>query len=87
MILADTPEDAARVFRKSFPELLDMVEACHTIGSTTEELIKSVGFDIIHKPSRKLSMHYRLIHPDGTAGFMDKNLAKLAAVFSNSFGH
>jgi hypothetical protein len=49
--------------------------------------IRGAGFDIIPNPTKKLPNHYRLIHPDGVAGFNDENLAQLSAVFTETSGH
>jgi hypothetical protein len=87
MILANSPEEAVRIFRSAFPEFLELQEAAKTIGTTTEELIRSVGFAIMHKPSRKVVVHYRLIHPDGAIGFSDENLARLSNVITNTTGY
>ena len=73
-----TPGDAARQMRTAFPRARALHQAATTVGSTTEELIRGAGFDIIHVPSVTLPNHYRIIHPDGAAGFNDVNLARLA---------
>jgi hypothetical protein len=81
------PGDAARQIRTLFPQATRLHEAAKTIGTTSEELIRSAGFDIMHDPTKKLSNHYRITHADGTAGFTDENLEKLAQVFTNTTGH
>jgi hypothetical protein len=53
----------------------------------TVDHIRGAGFDIIPNPTKKLPNHYRLIHPDGVAGFNDENLAQLSAVFTETSGH
>jgi hypothetical protein len=58
-----------------------------TIGTASEEAIRSVGFDVIPTPSTALPNHHRIIHPGGVAGFNDDNLAELAKVFVNTTGH
>ena len=75
---ADVPFQEPQVLHAAAPE---------PIASTSEELIRSVGFDIIHVPSKTLPNHYRIIHPDGFAGFNDQNLAQLLQVFVNTTGH
>lgn len=82
-----SPGEAARQMRAAFPKALSLHEAAKTIGSTTEELIRSAGFGIIYAPSRLLPNHHRIIHPDGAAGFSDANLATLGAVFTDTTGH
>ena len=64
-----------------------VLPAAGTVGSTTEEAIRSAGFDIIANPTRKLPNHHRIIHPDAAAGFTDENLVRLAGVFTNTTGH
>jgi hypothetical protein len=61
--------------------------AAQVIGSTTADKIRGVGFDVMPNPAKKLPNHYRLIHPDGVAGFSDENLARLSAVFTETSGH
>ncbi len=82
-----TPADAAAEMRAAYPDATGLHEAAKTIGSSTSEAIRSVGFDVIPKQSKRLPNHYRLIHPDGTGGFIDENLARLAEVFTNTTGH
>jgi hypothetical protein len=62
-------------------------EAAKTVGTTSEELIRVAGFDIIPNPTRKLPNHHRIIHPDGVAGFTDENLERSSQVFTNTTGH
>jgi predicted component of type VI protein secretion system len=57
------------------------------VGSTTEELIRHAGFDIMLAPSATLPNHYRITHANGLAGFSDQNLAQLAAMFTETTGH
>lgn len=82
-----SPGEAAQQMREAFPEVEKLVEAANLVASTSEELIRSVGFDIIHVPSKTLPNHHRIVHPDGAEGFSDSNLEKLVAVFVNTKGH
>lgn len=82
-----TPGEAAAEIRAAYPDAAGLHEAARTVGSSTIEAIRSVGFDIILTPSRRLPHHCRLIHPEGAAGFSDENLARLAEVFTNTTGH
>jgi hypothetical protein len=82
-----TPADAAAQMRATFPKATNLHEAAKTVGSTSEDLIRKAGFDIIPNRTKKLPNHYRIIHPDGVAGFSDENLAKLADVFTITTGH
>lgn len=87
VLKADTPKEAADQMRAAFPKAKALHEAAKTIGTTSEDLIRKVGFDIMHVPSTTLPNHYRIIHADGVAGFSDPNLAKLAQVFTDSTGN
>jgi hypothetical protein len=82
-----TPGEAAAQMRAAFPKAAGLHEAAKTVGTTSEQLIRSAGFDIIANPTRKLPNHHRIIHPEGVAGFSDENLARLAQVFTNTTGH
>src|SRR5262245_35814382 len=87
VLRSGSPGDVARQIRATFPRANDLSTQACTIGSSSELLIQSAGFAIIHVPTRHLPNHYRLIHPDGLAGFNDANLQMLAAVFVNTTGH
>jgi hypothetical protein len=76
-----TAHEAAEQVRAALPNARRLHEDAKVISSTTEELIRSVGFDLIEAPSVTLPNHYRIIHPDEPAGFRDENLARLAQVF------
>jgi hypothetical protein len=82
-----SPQEAVRQIQEAFPAADELHTAAQVIGSTTVEKIRSVGFDIIPNPTKRLPNHYRLIHPDGVAGFNDENLARLSAVFTETSGH
>jgi len=87
LLQGPSPEEAARQMREVFPAANGLHEAAQVIGSTTIDNIRGAGFDIIPNPTKKLPNHYRLIHPDGVAGFNDENLARLSAVFTETSGH
>jgi hypothetical protein len=87
VLKAPSPGDAAQQMRAAFPRAQRLHEAARTVASTTEELIRSAGFDIIPAPSQALPNHYRIIHADGAAGFTDEDLARLAVVFVETTGH
>jgi len=82
-----TPGEAAAAMRAALPRAKGLHEAAKTVGTTTEEAIRSAGFDIIADRSNKFPTHHRIVHPDGVAGFNDTNLAHLAAAFANTTGH
>jgi hypothetical protein len=82
-----TPGEAAAEMRAAYPDATGLHEAAKTVGSSTTEAIRGAGFDVIPTPSRRLPNHYRLIHPEGVAGFTDENLARLAQVFTNTTGN
>lgn len=81
------PGEAAAEMRAAYPDAAALHEAARTVGSSTTEAIRSVGFDVIPTPTRRLPNHYRLSHPEGVAGFTDENLSRLAQVFTNTTGH
>ncbi len=87
VLKAPTPREAAAQVRAAFPRAAGLHQAARTVGSTSEDAIRRAGFDVIPNPTRKLPNHHRIIHPDGVAGLTDQNLAKLAAVFTNTTGH
>jgi hypothetical protein len=87
LLQASSPGEAARQMREAFPAADGLHEASQVIGSTTIDNIRRAGFDVIPNPTRKLPNHYRLVHPDGVAGFNDENLARLSAVFTETSGH
>ena len=87
LLHAPSPREAARQIWEAFPAADGLHEAAQVIGSTTVDKIRRVGFDVIPNPTKKLPNHYRLIHPDGVAGFSDENLARLSAVFTETSGH
>ena len=87
VIKAPTPGAAAREIRTGLPRAKALHKQANTIGTASEEDIRSVGFDIIPSPSTALPNHHRIVHPDGAAGFNDDNLGRLAEVFHNTTGH
>jgi hypothetical protein len=87
LLHAPSPREAVCQIREAFPAADELHAAAPVIGSTTVEKIRSTGFDIIPNPTKRLPHHYRLIHPDGIAGFNDENLARLSAVFTETSGY
>lgn len=87
VIRAPTPGAAAQEIRTGLPKAKNLHEQAKTIGSTSEELIRATGFDVVPTPSAALPNHHRIIHPGGVAGFNDANLARLAEAFVNTTGH
>jgi hypothetical protein len=87
LLHAPSPQAAVRQIREAFPAADELYAAAQVIGSTTVEKIRSAGFDVIPYPTKRLPHHYRLIHPDGVAGFNDENLARLSAGFTETSGH
>ncbi len=87
VIKAPTPGDAAQEMRTGFPKAKTLHEQAKTIGSATTDAIRGAGFEVMPAPSSTLPNHHRLFHPDGTAGFNDENLARLAEAFANTTGH
>ncbi len=87
VLKAPTPGQAAAEIRTAYPDAVGLHEAAKTVGSSTIDAIRTVGFDVMPVPSRRLPNHHRLIHPEGVAGFTDDNLRQLAEVFTNTTGH
>lgn len=87
LLHAPSPGDVARQIREAFPAADALHDAAQVIGSTTVDNIRQVGFDVLPNPTKKLPNHYRLIHPDGVAGFNDANLVRLSAMFTETSGH
>lgn len=87
VLQTSTPDQAVHQLREAFPDAEELHKAAQIVGSTTAEKIKSVGFDLIPNPMRKLPNHYRLIHPDGEGGFTDANLKRLSSVFTDTSGY
>lgn len=87
VLKAATPEAAASAMRAAFPKAKALHDLATTVGTASEEAIRGAGFDVLATPSDSLPTHYRIIHPDGVAGFPDDNLARLAAVFQDTTGH
>jgi predicted pyridoxine 5'-phosphate oxidase superfamily flavin-nucleotide-binding protein len=72
---------------EAFPVANALHAAAQVVASTTVDKIRQAGFDVFPNPTRKLPQHYRLIHPDGVAGFTDATLLRLSAVLSETPGH
>jgi len=87
VIKATTPGVAPQEMRTGLPRAKALHELAKTVGTASEEGIRSAGFDIILTTSTALPNHHRIIHPDGAAGFNDVNLGRLAEVFRNTTGH
>ena len=87
LLQALSPGEAARQMREAFPAANALHAAAQVVASTTVDKIRQAGFDVLPNPTRKLPQHYRLIHPDGVAGFTDANLRRLSAVFREASGH
>jgi hypothetical protein len=87
VLKADAPGEAAAAMRAAFPKAKGLQTAAATVGSATEEAIRATGFDVMPDATARFPNHYRIIHPDGAAGFNDANLARLAGAFTNTTGH
>ena len=84
VLRATSAAEAARQMRAAYPKAARLHEAAKVVGSSSADLIRSAGFDVTPMPSRHLPTHHRIIHPAGSAGFTDENLARLAAAFVNT---
>lgn len=87
VLKADSPGAAAAAIRAAFPRAQGLQAAAATVGSATEDAVRGAGFDVMPHPTTRFPNHYRIIHPDGAAGFSDANLAKLASAFTITTGH
>jgi hypothetical protein len=63
VIKAPTPGAAATEIRMALPKAKNLLEQARTIGSATEEGIRSAGFDVIAAPSVALPNHHLLLFP------------------------
>jgi hypothetical protein len=81
VLKCNSPQEAVAQIRAALPKARRLHDAAKTVASTTEDLIRKAGFEIVPMPSRTMPNHYRIIHPDGVAGFGDDNLARLALAF------
>jgi hypothetical protein len=87
VLMAATAAEAAAQMRAAYPKQARLIAATGTIGSTTAELISGAGFDLLSVPSKAFpNNHFRVIHPEGLAGFTDENLLRLSTVFTNTTG-
>ena len=87
LLRAPAPDEAVGQMRAAFPAANALQAAAQVVASTTVDEIRQAGFDVLPNPTRKWPQHYRLVHPDGVAGFTDVNLLRLSAVFSETSGH
>ena len=87
VLKADTPDEAARQMRAAFPKAKKLHEAAKVIASSNLDLIQDAGFDMIHVPSDTFPNHYRIVHPLGSAGFSDQNVAQLSQAFMETTGN
>jgi hypothetical protein len=87
LLQAPSPGGATRQMREAFPAAGALHHAAQVIASTTVDKIRQEGFDVLPNPTKKLPQHYRLIHPEGVAGFTDANLLRFSAVFIETSGH
>ena len=73
--------------REAFPDPVKfgrIHDLTQVVASATVASIVRVGFLVVLDASAKFPNHGRIVHPDGTAGFSDTNLKKLADVFLNT---
>jgi hypothetical protein len=84
VLKAENPAEAARQMIAAFPNAVSLHFKARVVGSSTEDLIKGAGFELLANPTRKFPNHYRIIHPAGLAGFTEENLARLSTVFNDT---
>jgi hypothetical protein len=86
VLLGGTPAEIAAQARVTFERMPRLCAQTSTIATATVGAIRSVGFDVLADPTRLLSNHGRLVHPDGVTGFSDEHLTRLAQVFKQTEG-
>ena len=87
VLKASAPGEAARQIMETFADAKRLQQAARVVGSSSVDKIRSAGFEVIAKPTRKLPNHHRIIHPEGAAGFNEDNLKKLSEVFKDTLVH
>jgi hypothetical protein len=83
VLTGGTPAEAMTAMRDQFPRSKKW-RAATAVGSATVGAVRAAGFDVIADPTDRFPQHARLIHPAGAAGFVDRNLAALVAVFTDT---
>ena len=78
-----SPADAAGRMKAAFPNATKLHESAKIVGSSTVVAIQCAGFDIRPDPTKKFPDHHRITHPEGAAGFVDENLARLSEAFTD----
>lgn len=81
VLKAPTPADAAKQVKAAFPAAIRLHEQSQKVGSSSEELVRGVGFDVVPHRTKRFPSHHRIIHADGVAGFNDENLRQLSGTF------
>jgi RHS repeat-associated protein len=84
LLLTQRPEQAAWQMRAVFGPGTRIFDATHVVGSISIEQIRLAGFDVMPNPTTFFPNHFRLIHPEGAAGFSDANLQGLSNLFMNT---
>ena len=82
VLAGGTPAEAATQMRRA----LHMIERWGSgrpimVASATVGEVRSAGFDVIPWPTRRLSNHARIVHPDGADGFAADDLIRLSRIF------
>ena len=86
VLRGDSPVEMAKAFLAALRPSKKLKQYAKVVGSTNEEKIREAGFVLFHNPTSNHANHYRIIHPDGIAGFNEANLTVLAAAFVNVEG-
>jgi hypothetical protein len=86
VLIGGDPEQVRRQVRRAFPNAVRLLETARTIGTTTVEVIRRAGFDVIADPTRHFPNHARIVHRNAAGGFSDVNLRRLSQAFTNSEG-
>lgn len=56
---------------------------CIVFGETTLKDVEAAGFKLMPNRTLKFPNHYRIIHPEGAAGFNEQNLRDLSGAFND----
>jgi anthranilate phosphoribosyltransferase len=86
VLLGGTPQAAAEQLRAAFPRSRKWGQGKRTVGTATAAAIRAAGFEVVPDATARFSNHAPVIHPEGTEGFTNGNLAKLASAFRDTSG-
>ncbi len=83
VLATGSPEEAVAAMRAGFRQVRKWQAVVVGVATATAAAVRAAGFDVIPAPTTRFGdLHYRIVHADGQAGFIDENLARLAAAFT-----